>query len=305
LKRQNYYKVRFIPSWLGYGLIRLFILLPYPVIYRLSKLLGVLFYYLAGYRRTIAQTNIDLCFAELSEQNRQQICKEHFQSIAIALFDTAINWWGNKKKLLPYMQLEGVEHLQQAATEKKRVIILSGHFTSLETAGHFVQQYVRFATSYQALKNPFFNELMIEARSRNFCHIVDRNNVRDMIRTIRQGIPLWIAPDQDQGRKKSVFVPFFNQQTATQIGPMKLTEMTDATVIPAFTRHFGTTIRTDILPALENFPSSNIENDARRINELLEYYIRETPEQYLWLHRRFKTRPSDNDVSLYPTKKRN
>lgn len=300
---KNYLGIKYWPSWLGYFSLRILILFPYPVQLEFGKFIGTLFYYLAPYRRLIASTNIDLCFPDWSKEKKGKILKKHFQAIGMAIFDTAINWWGNPKKLSPYIHFAGIQHVKHHIQAGHNIIMLSFHFTSVEAPGRLFMEHQAFAATYQQLRNPLFNALMKKARENNIKIAIERRDIRKMIKTIKSQIPMWMAADQDLGIKNSVFVPFFNHLAATQTSPMKLAKLTGAKVLPVLINRIEKKLQVQILPALENFPSGNVEKDAILLNTLLENNIREYPEQYLWTHRKYKTRPN-NEAKLYPPKPR-
>lgn len=300
---KNYLAIKFWPSWFAYFLLRVLIKLPYTIQINIGKFVGTLFYFFAPYRRLIVSTNINLCFPNWPKERKKNIVKQHFQAVGMAIFDTAINWWGDADKLEPYTDFHGIENISEQLQQEQNVILLSFHFVSLEAPGRLFMKYQPFATTYQQLRNPLFNDLMTQAREKNIKKAIERRDVREMIRTIKAKIPMWIATDQDIGKKNSVFVPFFGNMAATQTSAMKLAKITNAKVLPVFIRRINKRIQVEILPALDNFPSNDIEFDARRLNTLLEKYILDCPEQYLWLHRKFKTRPN-GEAKLYPQKPR-
>jgi len=288
-------------SYLAYAAIKLLIQLPYDWQLMIARLAGRLFFAFPGYRKTITCTNISLCFPELSQDQQQQLARDSYEFMAMALVDTAINWWGNADKIKPQIDVTGFEYVQQAQHEQKNILFFSAHFTSLESAGRYLADKFDFATSFQYLRNPFFNHKMLQARHKYYFRSIERNDLRGMIRSLKSGIPLWIASDQDLGAAKSVFAPFFGIPAATQIGPVKLARMTQAVIIPTFTRRINGRLAVEFLAPMENI--NDPETAATRFNQLIEDKIRETPAQYLWSHRRFKTRP-EGKSKLYPPKLR-
>jgi len=156
---KNYLAIKYWPSWLGYFVLRLLILLPYWAQIQLGKVVGNLFFLLAPYRRIIATTNIELCFPHWSTEKKKKIIKEHFQASGIAIFETAINWWGNADKLAPHTDFQGVEQIQKLLQQGQNVILLSFHFTSVEAPGRLFMKFQPFAATYQQLRNPLFNAL--------------------------------------------------------------------------------------------------------------------------------------------------
>jgi len=289
----QYLGPKFWPTWLALGFMWLLTRLPYSVLLPLGSLLGAVLHQFSRKRRHITNTNIALVFPELSEAERTKLSRRVFRSVGISLLETPLSWWGAEKKLAPLCEIEGLEHLQQAMSEGKGVILLSAHFTCLEIGGRLLSLHHPFAVMYKRHRNPLFEALMKHSRELHFETAIQRHDVRGMVRTLKQGLACWYAPDQDFGPKHSLFAPFMGIPAATIGAPMRLAKMSGAKVVPFFPlrRKDGKGYQLTILPALENFPGGDDVADATRINAIIEGHIRHAPEQYLWLHRRFKTRP--------------
>jgi len=210
-----------------------------------------------------------------------------------------------KKKLKKLIQIENIEYFNNALKQGKGAIILGAHYTTVEISGRLFAHDHELSASFQKLRNPLFNQVLYNGRKRMVDTVFARDDIRSVIRHIRKNHAVWVATDQDAGRKNSVFVPFFGQLAATQTATSRLARLTSAPVIPYFSQRLekGQGYKIIFYPALENFPGDSEEKDALRTNQLLEKFIRKAPEQYLWLHRRFKTRP-EGMPKLYRPKPR-
>lgn len=302
---QDYLAPKFWPSWLGLAGMRFLAILPYRMQLFFGKIIGHLFYRIARYRREIAQTNIRLCFPELSPQEQEKLVRDHFHSLGISISETAMSWWGSERKLKNLVHIKNLDNLENALAEGKGAIILGAHYTTLEISARLFTFYHQFSGSYQKFRNPLFNQLTLNGRKRIFEQVFDRSDIRQIFRYIKQNNCMWIAADQDTGKDNTVFVPFFGHQAATQTAASRMAKVTKAPVIPYVSRRLdnaqGYVI--EFFPALKNFPGDSLKEDAILTNQFLEAQIRKAPEQYLWVHRRFKTRP-EGMPKLYRSKPR-
>ncbi len=254
-------------------------------------------------RRRIAAINLALCFPELSPTQRAELLEEHFAALGIGLFETAMAWWAPDEKLRGLARVEGTEHLERALARGKGVILLTGHFTTLELGARFITWHHSFHAMYRSHKNSLYEAVMRREREhRSRLPPLPHEDLRSLLRAFKRGSAVWYAPDQNHGIRNSVFVPFFGVPTCTITATSRLAALSGAAVVPYFPRRLAETAgyEVTILPALENFPSGDVASDTQRINALLEHYIRQAPAQYLWVHRRFKTQPpgSPNIYSL-------
>lgn len=285
--------------------MRILAVLPFRMQLLIGKLIGQLFYRIARYRREIAQTNIRLCFPELSPQEQEKRVRDHFHSVGIAISETALSWWGSDKQLEKLLHIEGLEYLQAELQKGHGAILLGAHYTTLEISGFLLSLVQKVAVTYQDLRNPLFNQVMINARQRKFEPVISRHDIRSMIKVLRANKVVWFATDQDSGIKNTLFIPFFNQLAATQTASPRMAKITKASVLPFVSTRLDNAkgYKITILPPIENFPSDDIEQDITRTNQIIEAQIRKAPEQYLWIHRRFKTRP-EGMPKLYRKKPR-
>ncbi len=283
-------------TWFGLLLLRVFSILPYSWMKKTSSVLGYLFFNLAKTRKRIIETNIELCFPEKTVAERKKLSRDAFISTIMAVFELSISWWGTKNKLSQLHQVEGMQHLQQALKKGKGVILLSSHFTTMEIAGACLCQHLdNLVLTYKRSKNELLEYFIQTQRLEKSAGLIKHKNLREILRSIKQGNVVWFAPDQDFGEKDSIFAPFMGVMTSTLLSTQRIAKLTGAPVVPFYAARnaddTGYTIR--LSPELENFPGNDPLQDATTINQAIENQIKQSPEQYLWAHRRFKTRPDD------------
>lgn len=282
------------PMWFGLGLWALLAQLPYPVLRVLARLLSYLLWWCTPSRRHIAATNLKLCFPELSQAERHRMLRRNYDSTSMALFESAMSWFWPKWRLRRLYSVKGQENLPQAG-DSQGTLMMAMHFTTVDIGGAFIGEECPMTAMYRPHKNPVYDYVQRWGRERHTSGVaaIPRNDVRGMLRALRQGQRVWYAPDQDYGLKNSVFAPFFGVTAATVTATAKFAKAGNAKVIPFIqTRLPGAQgYELVIYPALEGFPCGDEVLDATRINRFIEDRIREQPEQYLWAHRRFKTRP--------------
>jgi len=305
--RTLYLHPRFWALWLGLGLLWLIAQLPYRALLGLGRALGTVMYRVAGERRRIAARNLELCFPELSSDERQRLLKENFASTGIAFFEMAMSWWWPKARLARLAHIEGIEHLQAAQREGEGAILMAVHFTTLEIGAALLGQAHTIDGMYREHGNAVFDFIQRRGRERHNPDslAVERDDVRGMLKLLRKGRAIWYAPDQDYGAKQSIFVPLFGIPAATVTATSKFARLGKARVIPFTQKRLedGSGYRLVVHPPLEGFPGETEEADCLRINQWVEGVLRECPEQYLWAHRRFKSRP-EGEPRLYDKKKR-
>ena len=293
--RAAFFHPRFWLLWSGLGVLWLVVQLPYKVQLRIGQVLGALMYRVAGDRRRIAARNLELCFPEKSAAERKQLLKDNFASTGIAFFEMAMSWWWSKPRLAKLAHVEGLEHLKQAQLEGKGVILMAFHFTTLEIGAALLGQKHTIDGMYREHKNPLFDFIQRRGRERHNVDslAVERDDVRGMLKLLRSGRAIWYAPDQDYGAKQSIFVPLFGVQAATVTATSKFARLGKAQVVPFTQQRLadGSGYKLVIHPPLSDFPGESDEADCLRINQWVERAVSECPDQYLWAHRRFKTRP--------------
>lgn len=273
--------------------MRLCALLPYSWLLSLGRALGGLLYIALPERRRIAAVNLELCFPEKTPRERATLVRRCFQSIGIAVMETAFTWWGAEKRFKKLYTIEGLKNLEQAVTAGRPVLLLSGHMSCTEIGGRLLAFHQPFQCMYKPAKNPLYEKIMLHRRSRFFHEMVPRKNSRQLLRNLRQGIVTWYAPDQNFGREDTVFAPFFGVPATTLTATARIVEFAGATVIPFFPYRLegGKGYKLVLGKPLENFPAGDDLADATRVNLLIEAAVRLAPEQYLWVHKRFRIRP--------------
>jgi KDO2-lipid IV(A) lauroyltransferase len=279
--------------WVGIGLLRMSALLPYRIQRALGRITGRAAMRLTAKRRRIAARNIELCFPELDENDRARLLHEHFESVGIGLFEMAFAWWGGRRRQTGLARVEGLEHLENALARGTGVLLLAGHFTTIELGSTLLLQSAPFYAMYRRFENPLFEEVMRRRRRALAGVVIHRGDFRQMLRCLKEGNAVLYMPDQAYVRQNSVLVPFFSIDAPTSTGTARLARATGAAVVPFLPRRRADGSGYDLLlfPALENFPSGDDIVDARRINRVFEEHARLAPEQYLWMHRRFKGQP--------------
>ncbi|MCW8194319.1 LpxL/LpxP family Kdo(2)-lipid IV(A) lauroyl/palmitoleoyl acyltransferase [Proteobacteria bacterium 005FR1] len=299
---------RYWSTWLGFGLWWLASQLPFRAQLKLGKWLGRIGYHLLKRRRLIARRNIDLCFPELSEAERDQLVRDNFIATATAVFETGMAWFWPLEKLEKLCTIEGQERIQAQLDKGEGMLLLTLHFTTLEIMGAvFTGQLPRMAVSYRPHRNPVYDLIQnfLRARRNPDAAAIAAGDVRSMVRHLRNGYGIGYLPDQDYGPKHSVFAPLFGIEAATVVGLSRLAKMSRVPVIPLFSyrRPDNKGYVLKVLPPFEDFPSGDETRDACQLNRHVEDLVRECPEQYLWVHRRFKSRPP-GEADLYGLPKR-
>jgi KDO2-lipid IV(A) lauroyltransferase len=244
----------------------------------------------------IARTNMGICLPELSDQQRELLLKEHFKSLGVGLFETALAWWGSKPRIARLTQLDGTQHLRAALERGRGAILLSAHFTTLEIGGRVLCDQLSHEVNimYRPTANAVLERFLARNRSHQAKRAIPRDDVRTLITSLKANEPVWYAPDQAYRKKGAEMVPFFGIPAATNTATSRLARMTGAAVLPYFQERLPSgQYRMVIYPMLENFPSDDPVADAKRFNALIEAQVRKVPEQYLWIHRRFKGLTAD------------
>ena len=289
-------------GWLALGLVWMMGQIPQPAGLALSRPLGWLLLRLMRGRQRVARRNIDRCFPEMTDEQRSQVVRDHFRSLARMLFETAWVWAASEKRLDSWGRAEDAEHANKLNREGEGVQLLTAHSTCLELAGWCAGRSTFNLpwVVYRPLNSPVLEWYSNLRRERFTGGAISKRVFRSMVSLLEEGGMLWYAPDQDFGPERSEFAPFFGIQTATLGALVRLVEKSGCKVVPMFTA-FDEKSRKYIArfhPPLEDFPSGDIKADLARINQLMEEHIRVYPAQYWWIHRRFKTRP-DGEPPFY------
>ncbi|UYZ84056.1 lipid A biosynthesis lauroyl acyltransferase [Entomomonas sp. E2T0] len=304
--KKSFLHPRYWSLWLGLGLLWLIIQLPFSWLRNLGASIGRLLYYFAKSRRTIVLRNLELCFPEMTSDERIAITKQNFAAMGIAFFEMAISWWWPKKKFAKLAKkIDGLEYLQKEHEAGNGVLLMSLHFTTLEIGAALLSTVYPMNGMYRQHKNKLFDYIQKAGRETYNLQgeAIERDDIKTMLKVMRSGGTIWYAPDQDYGPKQSIFVPLFGIPTATVTATSKFARLGKAKVIPFVQKPLadGSGYHLIIYPPLDNFPSESEEVDCLTINQWVEKCVTEQIDQYLWAHRRFKTRPA-GETSLYKKK---
>jgi len=267
--------------------------LPLPLLARVGEGLGMVGYALVPSRRHIARVNLKLCFPELDEAQRERLLRRHFRCFARGILEAGIAWWGSERRLRRTVRIEGEEHVR--ALQGARFIGLVPHFVGIELEGMRMTLDYRGAAVYVHQKDLHIDAFLKSKRERfpGTRMIARQEGVKAILRAFQNGQALQLSPDMDLGARDAVFVPFFGIACATVTALSRIARLTRSRIVPLVIRQLpgGRGYVARFYPAWEDYPSESPEADARRMNAFIEERIREMPEQYLWTHRRFKTRP--------------
>ena len=275
------------------ALLWLLRLLPLSALAALGDGLGLLLYAFGRERRRVCLINLARCMPELAPGEREALARRHFRAFARAFLERPILWWGSPERIRRLVRIEGMEHFK--AVRGGPLILLAPHFVCLYLGATRLQMEFEMVTIYSRQKNQVFDATLLAGRRRFGQPILlsRQDGVRTALRAMQAGRPFFYLPDMDYGRRDSIFLPFFGVDAATITGVSRLARLARARVLPCVTRMLpggeGYVVR--LLPAWENYPGASVEADTRRMNAFIEEQVRQMPEQYLWVHKRFKTRP--------------
>jgi len=285
---------RYWLSWIGLGVVRCVGALPLAAQRGLGRALGMLTAHLPGERRRVAARNIELCFPELNPDQRADLLRAALRDLGMLLVEFALAWFGSARALARVpCTIEGLQHLERCRAQGRGVLLVGAHFSHLELCARLVAQRIPIAGMYRVMDDPVFERAVLRARLRYAQAMFAKEDLRRIVKYMQRGGTVWYAPDQDMRGKDAVFVPFFGVAAATITATHHLARLSGAAVIPFFHRRNadgrGYTIRLEA--SLENFPSDDVSMDTSRVNACVERMVREAPAQYLWIHKRFKSRP--------------
>jgi KDO2-lipid IV(A) lauroyltransferase len=289
-------------TWFGVIILYTISWLPYKLQLMLGRILGRLLYKIGSSRKRVAMKNLELCFPEMSQQERTRILKKNFENTGIALFETGMGWWWPDWRVKRKTKVVGLEHLEKAHQQGKGVLLLTMHYLSVEINCRGIGTGHPMVVFYRPHNNQLMEFFQFRGRGRSNKYMLGKRDVKGLMKALRDKEVCVYLPDQDYGRSRSLFVPFFAvPDAATTTGTLifaRQKNVQNHMLIP--TRNDdGSGYTLEIKPMMENFPTGDDEADVIRINQELEKAILYKPEQYMWLHRRFKTRPNEDDPSLY------
>jgi len=269
--------------------------LPLSLLSRLGQGLGLLLYLLVGGRRRVVLKNLSLCFPDWSEQRRRRVARQHFACLGRSMLERGLLWWAPRGRLERLISARGIDRLRRLVDGGTPVILLVPHFVALDMAGTRTAMAFDSVSIYARQRNPVIDHWLRHGRSRFGDQLLQarHESIRGTIKAMKAGRPFFYLPDMDHGRKESIFVPFFGVPAATISGLPRFAKMGHAVVVPVAVRMLpgGQGYQVDYGEAWQDYPSGDLEADVRRQNEAIEAMVREMPEQYYWVHRRFKTRP--------------
>ncbi|MEW6444670.1 MAG: lysophospholipid acyltransferase family protein [Pseudomonadota bacterium] len=282
-------------AWpLGLGLVLLWLLsrLPLRGAQACGRGLGYLAWRLIPRRRRIVRRNLELCFPELDESARRRLAIDSFAASGMGMVEGALAWWGSDARLAPLARYEGLEHIERARAEGRGVLIIGGHFSALEISGRLMAMKIPVDLVYKPARNKRFERVMRTMRQRYVHSLIQSTQLKGLVRRLREGGVCWYAYDQDFGRANSVFAPFFGVPTATLALTGRIAQASGARVVFIYPERLpeGRGFVMRLLPTPE-LPSGDPERDAAIYNGLIERFARQSPADYFWMHRRFKTRP--------------
>lgn len=277
-------------SWLGIGLLRLVSLLPWGLQRLLARALGALCFHLIPVRRHVTLVNLRLCFPELTEAARRTLARRHYQSLALGILEVARSWWRAPAELPPH-RIIGLEHLEAAKARGKGVLLVSGHFTTLEITGRMLSLATQLSCLYRDPNNAVLATQLRRHRASWTRQAIEMRDLKGLLRALREGGVVWYAPDQGKRTAQSELLPFFGEPCVTNTSTARLAEMTGASVLTFYSHRLpDNTYVLCIRRAPADMPSGDPVEDTRRLVAELEKAVRAAPEQYLWVHRRFKAR---------------
>jgi KDO2-lipid IV(A) lauroyltransferase len=281
-------------TWLGLAVMRGIELLPFGAQRQVGRALGTLLKQLPLAYLRIARRNIALCLPELSEQERAELLDRHYQSLGIALCETADTWWSSDARLNRIADVQGLEHLQAALAQGRGAILVGGHFTTIEISTRILGTVLPLNVVFRPMKNALLSHIMFKSFCRHGFPI-PKDDIRAMVRALKRNEAVWFAPDQSYRNKGAAMVKFFGIPAASNPATSRLARISGAAVMTYFGERLPGNggYRVVIGAPFENFPSDDPVADIERYHRLLEAQVRRVPEQYLWVHRRFKGLSAD------------
>ncbi|GKW12574.1 lipid A biosynthesis palmitoleoyl acyltransferase [Pectobacterium carotovorum subsp. carotovorum] len=292
---------RYWATWFGLGVLFLLVQLPYPLLMKLGSSAGRLSRVFLKRRVSIARRNLELCFPTISDDEREAMIDSNFASLGMALVETGMAWFWSDRRVRQWFDVSGLEHLRHATDKGQGVMVIGIHFMSLELGGRAMGLCRPMMAMYRPHNNKAMEMVQTWGRSRSNKAMIDRKDLRGMVQALKRGEAVWFAPDQDYGPKGSVFAPFFAvKNAATTSGTFTISRLAKpammTTVLIRKPNALG--YQLVIQPELQDYPYHDEQAAACYMNKVIEKEIMRAPEQYLWLHRRFKTRPA-GEISLY------
>ena len=284
---------KFIPTRILILFMRIGVFIPFNFQVLIGKTIGKLLYPFMHKLRSTAYSNISHCFPDKKQNQVNLLVKRHFEAIGVSFFETANAYYGSDKKIRKLLTITNENFFHDALKEEGGIILLCSHFMPLMLGSRALLINHTIANIYRPQNNKLFDRIMVKGYKKNGAVMIKSTDTRSIIKAINNSLPIWYAPDQDLVKNNSVFAPFFGIQTATASATARLAKNNNTRVIPySFIRTKKGYIMSFEKP-IANYPSNDPIQDATIVNQILEKQIVKSPEQYLWIHRRFKTRPND------------
>lgn len=284
--------------WMGIVLLMLLAILPWAIQYRLAHFLGNLAFKQLKSRRKTTLRNLEVCFPEWNSEQRQENARQVFVDQMLGIFET-LNAWYCPQWFENRMTIQGLEHLKQAQENGQGVLLLGTHSTLLDAGGYLCSQYLTLGVVYRPQNNPLLDMLIYRCRATIYTQQIDHDDMRGLIRSLKEGQAIWYSPDQDFGLKQGIMAPFFGVPAATVTAHRRLLKMAKAVAVPLYFYRTGDIkdprYQVLIEPIVASIPSDSELDDAILVNKIIENQLRIAPTQYMWFHRRFKTRPDGYD----------
>ena len=249
--------IRYWPLWFLIQCARLIIcVLPYRSLLALGKYGGRACYCFNTRAKRIAKTNIALCFPDWTKAQRTRLLRQNFESLGMAVFETTTAWWAPQRKIAKLAHMQGLEHIEKLRTQRKNILVLGAHFLPVEIAGRLCSLHLDFSVIFRNPRHPLLSAILHMARKPHYNELHERDNMRTLVKQLRQGIPLWYSPDIDPGKQRGVFAPFFNVPAYSLAATARLAQMSNASALMV-----GYSRRDDnkgydviVYPPLDNFP---------------------------------------------------
>jgi Kdo2-lipid IVA lauroyltransferase/acyltransferase len=290
---RRYWQPRYWGGWLFIAWLKLTALLPWRIAVGLHLRLGRALWHLMPRARRVVIRNLEICFPQRTPADIEAIARRQFENIGATLAEIGLAWFGTAPRTRPPVRVEGLENLRAALAQGRGVILYTGHFTTLEIATQFLKPLMPlFAFMYTPRNNPVINAMQTRGRERTGHVSLPSSSIRGLLRQLKRNAVVWYAPDLAYVSGSAELVPFFGELAMSNTGTSRLARVSGAAVVPLYFRRLdgGAGYLLRFAPALDAFPTDDLREDTRRLTAVLEEFIRECPDQYLWTHRKFKNR---------------
>lgn len=302
-KPENYpsiFSLKYLPIRLVFILLRLIVLLPLPIIFGIGNIVGFIMFLILRKRYRIALRNLELCYPNKTDKERKKIVFLNFLSMGKAIFETGMAWYWSDARIKKHMIVseESIKNIMDNREHGQLVLTL--HFLDLEMQARMYGMFHPGVGVYKPNKNPIVEYEQTKGRTRTNKYMVSHHNIKAVLRALMDKNPIWYAADQDYNTDNKVFVPFMAVKDCPTItSPSTIAKFKGVVSIPSYAYRIGYKYKLVVEKKLEGYPSGDLEKDATLYNKLMADAINLAPEQYMWVHRRFATRPNKDDPSYY------